>query len=127
MSRMKTLLSAAILSLFSASLAMADLSLAQVFASCAGRYSAEMQHAWLFGATKASEYAERRDVFVSLAEASASDTEGSKLLNDRIEAKYAHAQLLTVAAFQNDRRRANAAMRLAADHIGACQQLLLRG
>lgn len=124
---MRTLLCAATLSLSTAFGALADVSLAQVFASCAGRYSAEMQHAWLVDGSQAAEFKGKRDVFVSLTEASASNEAVSQLLNNRIEAKHAHAQLLTTAQFQTDRRRANAAMRMASHHISACRQLLLGG
>ena len=48
-----------------------------------------------------------------------------EVLNLRIEAKMAHARLLTRASFARDARDARTAQRMAAQYVAACRSLLL--
>ena len=98
-----------------------------IFAACAGRLSAEIEHAWILGDSETANYENQRRAFVSLAEATIPDQGSRALLNHRIEAKLAQARLLTVATFQTDPKRAKFAERMASTHINACRMLLLGG
>ena len=61
MSRMKTFICAGTLSLLGVLPAWSLNSITDVFAGCAGRYSAEMEHAWLMGADTAAHFADQAD------------------------------------------------------------------
>ena len=97
------------------------------FAYCTGRYSAEMEHAWLINDPDAEEQAARRASFVSLLESVAPSGSGPAILDHRISAKVAQAALLARATFDDDpdirqRSRAQAAFLLK-----SCDGFLLRG
>lgn len=102
---------------------------AVLFASCAGRYSAAMEHAWLMGKDDTAAQARRRQ-FLDLIDAlrpAAFDAglTGPALLDARITAKFAQARLLQLATFHTDaarKRRAQAASRRA---MAPCAALLL--
>ena len=127
MSRMKTFICAGTLSLLGAFPAWSLNSITDVFAGCAGRYSAEMEHAWLMGADTAAHFADQRLAFVGLVEATKSDGEGRAILHRRIEAKQAHARLLQIATFHEDKRSAQMARNTAMAHLSSCGKLLLGG
>ncbi|WP_168797940.1 hypothetical protein [Pacificoceanicola onchidii] len=101
---------------------------AEHFASCLGRFSAAMEHEWLMGRDGADALESRR-LFESLLEAVQPDARaeglsGSDILHLRIEAKFAQARLMQLAAFSDDDRRARHA-RLRATHLlGNCQSLV---
>lgn len=99
--------------------------LAVTFASCAGRLSAEIEHAWLIGDDRAGQLETRRARFVDLVNASATDTEDPNLLNRRIEAKVAHAQLLSLVAFSPDADRSAWALQRVRSEIAYCAGFLL--
>ena len=99
----------------------------RTFAECAGRFSAEMEHAWLTGDAAAAHFETQRATFVALLDASVPDTDRSRSLSYRIEAKVAHASLLSVATFGTKSTRAERARQLAVRHINRCQTLLLGG
>jgi hypothetical protein len=83
------------------------------FAACAGRYSAEMRHAWLAG-DPGTLAAARRDRFDQLTDAAAQPGSAPGLLDRRIRAGKAQARLLGIGRFHTDRviaRRARAAAR----------------
>ncbi|MEX0339551.1 MAG: hypothetical protein AB3N11_10975 [Arenibacterium sp.] len=98
-----------------------------VFAGCAGRFSAEMEHAWLMGDAAADEYESQRHTFISLTEAAIPAEKTRAVLHHRLDHKLAHASLLTIATFGQDDRRARAARSAAKAYRQACEQLLLRG
>ena len=102
---------------------------ARVFASCLGRFSAEMEHDWLMGGDGEAARKERR-LFESLLDAVLPDASrgglgGARLLHMRIEAKHAQARLLQAAQFQDDPRRAERAGRVALRHVSQCRALVL--
>lgn len=99
---------------------------AQVFATCLGRYSAEMEHDWLVGQDAAAAES-RRTLFEMLLDtvAARSGFTGPVILDMRIRAKMAQARLLQVATFHTDpdhRQRAAAAARVA---IRPCEALII--
>lgn len=127
MGKIKTIVSSLGLILISSTSPLAETNLGFVFAECAGRFSAEREHAWLTGNPEADYYEARRSAFVALLDATQSSATARRSLSHRIDAKMAHASLLTLATFGSDTDRAARAKRLAARHIGTCQSLLLDG
>ena len=92
-----------------------------VFAQCAGRYSAEMEHAWLLG-RPGRQAQDGRQQMVALIDAVAphSGLSGPEILGLRIDSKMAHAALLTRATFGRDAQ----ARRMAQRFVAGCHALL---
>lgn len=105
----------------------ADADLVQTFANCAGRYSAEMEHAWLINDPTAEEFEARRGGFVSLLEATTTSETAQQAINRRVSSKFAHAALLQVATFNLDEATSSAARRTATQYLERCELLLLGG
>ncbi len=126
-SRIKTLIATGIvLSSITGSL-QANTDLVNAFAGCAGRFSAETEHAWLMGDDRADHFQSQRATFVSLLEATVDDHDRRQVLSYRIEVKLAHSALLTTASFAEDDERAATAHDLANAYLLSCGQLLLDG
>lgn len=99
--------------------------LPKVFAACTGRFSAELEHAWLMQTGDAEALEMRRARFEDLLEAVASIGMRSALLDQRIKAKSAHAHILNLAQFARDPDTARWAKRRAEVEIGYCESFLL--
>lgn len=99
--------------------------LAALFAACTGRYSAEMEHAWLVQDDRAGHYEEKRGQFIELLEAVVPVENRRAALHLRIEAKMAHARLLTQASLSADQDRARWARGRARAEMNYCAGLLL--
>nr|WP_170539807.1 hypothetical protein [Ruegeria arenilitoris] len=97
------------------------------FAGCAGRFSAEMEHAWLLNDPKAQDYELLRGGFVSLLEATVTAEEAELVLSHRVNSKRAHARLLHTATFGSDITAASAARQTASDLLDQCSLLILGG
>lgn len=91
-----------------------------LFATCAGRFSAEMEHQWLLSDPGADLMAARRAAMLELVAAVGTPETASRALALRIEAKVAHKALLSRATFGGDPWAADMAARL----TGACAALL---
>lgn len=126
MSGLKTLGLGAIALVAGAAQASTPVDLPREFATCAGRYSAMVEHAWLMQAAEAEDYARLRGAFVSLLEAT-DEGAGVSRLHRRVDAKAAHAQLLQVATFSTDPERASLAQQQSEAHLAACRRLVLGG
>lgn len=105
--------------------AAASPTMVETFATCAGRLSAELEHAWLMY-DPASEVLEHqltqfRDIVAALAD----DQIGAELLALRIDAKFAQASLLQTASFGTDARRRALARTYALGALSQCRDLLL--
>lgn len=87
------------------------------FADCAGRYSATVEHLWLFDGSAAEDAARRRDDFVDLVAALPG---AEAAMARRVAAKAAQRGLWDRARFSGDAR----AGRLARDYLVACDSLL---
>lgn len=111
----------------SAGILYAESDMVKSFASCAGRFSAEMEHAWLMNDAKAQDYEQRRGGFVSLLEATATVDNAELVLSHRINSKHAHARLLQTATFGSDVAKASAARRTAKQYLDQCNLLILGG
>jgi hypothetical protein len=103
---------------------------ALAFAACAGRYAAEVEHAWLLRPAEIPEAEARRDGFLALLDAVAPDAihDGvppQLLLATRIEEKAAQTALLHRAAFHLDPLAADAAHAAARRRIASCGAWLL--
>lgn len=100
----------------------------RLFATCAGRLSALMEHQWLHDGPASEGTRALRDAFVDLTDAAgaAAVAEGlaaHQAMAWRVEAKAAAAGLLAQAAFGPPDRRAGAE-RMAAARIAECRGLL---
>lgn len=102
-------------------------SILETFASCTGRFSAEVSHAYLISDPSTEEIEMRRDEFVDLFDAVVKPSERARYMNLRIEAKVAHASLLTQAIFSGDREHSQWARRRARVELDYCAGLLLKG
>ena len=97
----------------------------RTFASCAGRLSATMEHQWLMSDPTSDRTQAQRAAMLSLVDAVMAPGQGSQVLTWRIEAKQAHAVLLTRAAFGQDADDATWALQKAEAHLAQCTGLLL--
>lgn len=97
----------------------------QQFAGCAGRMSAEMEHAWLINDPQADTYKTQRLTFLSLLDATMPAGQERDVLAARIDAKMAHAALLTAATFGTAPDRAARARKRATWHVSMCRDMLL--
>ncbi|MCR8549773.1 hypothetical protein M4578_18230 [Salipiger sp. P9] len=102
---------------------------AQLFADCAGRFSAEIEFTWLMqrgdGATDQTLRAGVEALLAAiLPDARAAGLDGIALRHRRIAAKAAQARLRHGAQFGTDPRRATRARLLASRHRAACAALL---
>lgn len=104
------------------------------FAACVGRLSAQLEHERLFQTEHSRETEAQRAVMIDLLNAilpspeadpdtqtTSETTTGRQVLAWRIEAKVAHAGLLTRATFRNDPWAAGRAM----DMIHACTSIMI--
>lgn len=102
-----------------------DASLMATFANCAGRFSAEMEHAWLMSDPRSDEFKQYRAKFIDLLEAVMSAEETRLALKLRIDAKLAHAALLTRATFSQDAEQLEWADERADAEIRQCSAVIL--
>ncbi len=98
---------------------------ARFFAGCVGRLSAQMEFQWLMSDPASDETEAWRDEMLSLLEAVRPDAEPRDILSWRINAKAAHAALLTRAHFNDDAEDAAWALAEAQRAGAACTGLLL--
>jgi len=125
MSRKRTFVTVVALSAAIAMTAEADDALRHVFASCAGRLSAQMEHQWLLYADEADRTEDARASMLELLGSVTTEGNAIETLHWRIQAKHAQAVLLTRATFNDDQSDADWAARRAAMEIAACTGLLL--
>lgn len=124
-SRIKNTVCWVCLGFLSAAPLAAQTNLFLVFAECAGRMSAETEHAWLFPQIEPEPLKNERQKFVSLVEASVPEESYQAALNHRIEAKFSHASLLTLASFGDDPQGAADARKQASRYVAQCRLMLL--
>lgn len=96
----------------------------RVFAGCAGRLSAAMEHRWLMGEPADAVMRHRADVLDVLDALPVVDA--AARLSHRLDAKAAHRRLLHRATFNDDPADAAWAARRAASNLAACTALLPR-
>ena len=91
------------------------------FASCAGRLSAQMEHEWLLAKNEPSMTEHHREAMLDLLQATMRDGDGRQVLAWRIDAKAAHASLLTRATFKGDSWAAQRAIQM----VQACTSIMM--
>ncbi|WP_146343881.1 hypothetical protein [Falsiphaeobacter marinintestinus] len=97
----------------------------QFFASCAGRLSALMEHQWMFDGTASEHTKSRRANVLEILQAMMPPDAGRSVLNWRIDAKMAHASLLTRATFNDNAADAQRAAQVATRMVAQCDSVLL--
>ena len=102
-----------------------DDALVSAFAACAGRFSAELEHAWLVHDERTDEIEHRRTQFIELLSAIVPSDLRRHALHLRIDAKLAHAGLLSQGTFSTDADRSQWAIRRAKSEIDYCTGFLL--
>ncbi|AEI93306.1 hypothetical protein RLO149_c013040 [Roseobacter litoralis Och 149] len=125
MGSLRTCLLIALVALPLARPSAADDALFRVFAECAGRFSAEREHAWLVGDPDADLYDDQRLVFLSLLDATLPRARARDALAHRVDVKMAHASLLRRATFSQHPEHVTRARHLAAAYRKTCLELLL--
>ena len=98
-----------------------------VFAQCAGRMSAALEHGWLVQDADTDRQAAERQTMVTLYETTLpyTDVPPPVALHWRIEAKMAQAVLLQRASFSSEPRLAQAAAQMSDTYLAGCRALLL--
>ncbi|MDA7428661.1 hypothetical protein PGB28_09335 [Primorskyibacter aestuariivivens] len=96
-----------------------------MFAICAGRLSALMEHQWMFDGPASEQTALQRAHMIDMLDAVRAPNSGREVLAMRIEAKMAQAALLTRATFNADPRDKTRAARLALQRVRECTGVLL--
>lgn len=91
------------------------------FASCTGRLSAQLEHEWLLATNEDSMTEEHRQAMLDLLQATMGDADGRQVLAWRIDAKVAHASLLTRATFKDDSWAAQRAIQM----VQACTSIMM--
>ena len=100
--------------------------LVRVFASCAGRLQAQMQHQWLISDPTADRTEAHRAAMIDLLDAVLPEGAGRDALMHRSAARQAHAALLTRATFNQNPRDAAWAQRRVEMEISQCQALVVQ-
>lgn len=96
-----------------------------LFATCAGRLSALMEHQWMFDGPGSEQTQMQRAHMIDMLDAVRGPGDGRAVLSMRIEAKMAQAALLTRATFNDDPRDMRRAKRLASQRVEECTGFLL--
>ena len=96
-----------------------------MFAACAGRLTAQLEHEWLIAAPEAEQTERQRAAMVSLVEASLAPGDDRRTTALRIEARLAHRAILTRATFNDDPVDRAWAARRAGHAVAACRAMLL--
>jgi hypothetical protein len=98
-----------------------DTQLLQQFATCAGRFSALMEHQWLTDGPASDQTAQQRAAMLSLVDAMLDPHDATRAMHWRITAKVAQAALLSRAHFAQDAiaaRQSDALLQGCRDLIG---------
>lgn len=96
----------------------------RLFAECAGRLSASIEHSWLIG-TDDTALQTQREGFSDLVEALADPTDRVQVMDWRIRAKMDHKRLLSLSVFSPEPRIARIALNQARAYQNRCGAVLL--
>ncbi|WP_439124670.1 hypothetical protein [Marivita sp.] len=125
MGALKTFGYAIVFSSLTANLAEASDVLLNRVTECVGRMSAQIEHHWMFAETSTTEIERQRDHLLDILEALVTSDNAKSALAARINAKAAHASLLTQAAFARDGRQSKWAETRADRQLALCRDILL--
>ncbi|MEP6018958.1 MAG: hypothetical protein ABJ251_10835 [Paracoccaceae bacterium] len=95
-----------------------------LFAQCAGRFSAEMEFAWLIGDQDSEIPKQLRSHFIDMIDAILAPGDGPNVLARRIEAKVAHTALLSRAQFSENPTEIRIAAQTAERDVAFCRAML---
>lgn len=95
------------------------------FATCAGRLSATMEHQWIHNLSAVDATTAQRSEMINLVSAVMPDEDGRAVLNIRVSAKHAQAQLLARATLNRDVGDAEWAQARADALLQECTSVLL--
>ncbi|MEP3637930.1 MAG: hypothetical protein ABJN14_11785 [Paracoccaceae bacterium] len=95
-----------------------------LFAQCAGRFSAEMEFAWLIGDQDSEIPKQLRSHFIDMIDAILAPGDGPNVLARRIEAKVAHTALLSRAQFSENPTEIRIAAQTAEHDVAFCRAML---
>lgn len=93
---------------------------------CVGRLSAQIEHHWLLSDQPTEPIEMQRAHLIDILDALMTPDTATKILSKRIDAKMAHATLLTQAAFSENDRRAAWAEKRAKQELSQCGTILLQ-
>lgn len=96
----------------------------RLFAECAGRLSASVEHAWLVGTDNAALRAQK-DGFADLLDALVGPDDSVRVMDWRVRAKMDHKRLLALSVFATEPRLARLALMRAQAHQNRCGAVLL--
>lgn len=122
---LKTLGYASIVAILGTLPARSDEALLASITECVGRYSAQMEHHWLYADQPSQHIETQRSHLIDILDTLVTPEIATKVLAARINAKMAHASLLTQAAFSSDPRKASWAEKRAIQSLNHCQKFLL--
>jgi hypothetical protein len=122
---LKTFGSAFTLTCLTATAALSEQSLLDRVTECVGRLSAQMEHHWLLSDQPTTRIERNRAYLIEILDTMVTPDIETRILAARIDAKIAHASLLTQAAFGSDPRRARWAERRVQSAIAQCDDILL--
>ena len=105
--------------------ARSDIDLVQHVSTCVGRYSAQMEHHWLFEDMPTTTIERQRAHLIDILETLTTPENAHSVLSRRIDAKMAHASLLTQAVFGLNTRVNTWAKARAASQLRACSDITL--
>jgi hypothetical protein len=105
--------------------ARADDALIREFATCTGRLSAEVEHAWLVGDPRVDVKEALRDNMESLLMSIVGPANDVRAMSLRLDAKVAHRGLLFLADFTQDDGAAYRARKQSEAFIAGCTAYLL--
>ncbi len=96
----------------------------RIFAICAGRFSAQLEQDWLFSDPGSDATERQRDQMIDLLDAVSPADAQDRVLMLRLQAKRAHARLLSQAVFSLDGPIAARAARQADKLLRQCSALM---
>lgn len=105
--------------------AQADSGLVRHVSECVGRLSAQMEHHWMFQDASSDEVERQRAHLIDILDTLTTPETATGILAGRIDAKMAHAALLTRAVFSDDPKTGRWAAAQAERNIRLCGDILL--
>lgn len=123
---LKTFGFASLCTLFAATAAKPEEDLLRRVTDCVGRLSAQIEHHWLLSDQPTDGIETQRAHLVDILDALVTPETARQVLSNRIDAKMAHASLLSHAAFSEDDRRARWAEKRAKQEFVQCGTILLQ-
>jgi hypothetical protein len=123
---LKTLGCASLITFLAVTAAKPEDDLLRRVTDCVGRLSAQIEHQWLLSDLPTEQIETQRAHLEDILDALVTPDSATRVLSNRIDAKFAHASLLTQAAFSSDDRRARWAEKRAEQELLQCGGLLLQ-